>query len=425
MDTSNSRSAGSLDPSFGNGGIFTFSTDTYGPFAIGGLVFGPDGGIIAAGRGYTVAGGDFYTIARLTEDGQPVAQFGENGVVMGKFKPDKLSSAGVAAYTPDGKILISGYYREGPLQEEKPALARHLVTGEIDTGFGENGVVFFDFPPPKASEPDKAQPSGGPPDTPQQYFSFRVTPLPDGKIIFSGAIEPVRGDTTTLFSVLGRLNADGSLDNTFAKQGYLYPKPPRNIVDQHLVQQDGSILLAGQMENVQGHLGYVARYLPDGELDRTFGSAGYRLIEGLEGGHITAMATYGSNGLVVGANKYISGSTRPWLAVLQGLTTDGASDPGFNGGNPVEVKLGTTGHQLILKDIVSDGDGIVLWGDMGNIALARYLLDGTADVSYGNSGWWEYPGNESYSLIRQADGKMVATAMATNYEKIIARYMGS
>lgn len=425
MDTSNSRSAGSLDPSFGNSGIFTFANAVYGIFSIGGLALGPDGGIIVAGRAHTAPEGDSYAIARLTEDGQPVPQFGQNGIVTGQFKPQKISSAGVTAYTPDGKILISGYYRDAPLLEEKPALARYLVTGEIDTGFGENGVVFFNFPTPKVSEPDKTLPSGGPPDTTHEYFSFRVTPLPDGKIVFSGVIEPVRDNFTTSFSVLGRLNADGSLDTTFANQGYLYPKPPRNIVDRHQVQQDGSILLVGQMENVQGHQGYVARYLPDGELDRAFGSAGYLLIEGLEGGHITAIATHGNNGLLVGANKRTYDSSKPWLGVLMGLTTEGAWDPAFNGGKPLEVKLGTTAYNLILKDLVIDGDGIVLFGDMGNIALARYLLDGTADTSYGNSGWWEYPGNESYSLLRQVDGKIVATAMGATFEKIVARYMGN
>ncbi|MBX8483452.1 hypothetical protein [Pseudomonas cichorii] len=425
MDTSNSRSTGSLDPSFGNSGIFTFANDVYGTFSIGGPALGPDGGIIVAGRAHTAPEGDSYAIARLTEDGQPVPQFGQNGMVTGQFKPQKTSSAGVTAYTPDGKILISGYYREAPFSEAKPSLARHLVSGEIDTGFGEDGVVFFDFPPPKVPEPDNAQPSGGPPDTLHEYFSFRVTPLPDGKIVFSGVIEPVRDNFTTSFSVLGRLNADGSLDKTFANQGYLYPKPPRNIVDRHQVQQDGSILLAGQMENVQGHRGYVARYLPDGELDRTFGSAGYLLIEGLEGGHITAIATHGNNGLVVGANKPPSDNPKTWLGVLMGLTTDGAWDPAFNDGNPLEVKLGTSGHKLVLKDLVIDGDGIVLFGNMGNIALARYFLDGTADVSYGNSGWWEYSGNESYSLIRQTDGKIVATAMSITGEKIVARYMGN
>ncbi|MFJ4144906.1 hypothetical protein [Pseudomonas sp. NPDC089734] len=420
MDTSDTRAAGDLDPSFGTDGIFTFFTDVYGGFSIAGLALGPDGGLIIAGRGQ----GDVYAIARLTENGQPVPQFGQNGMVTGRYIPDKTSAAGVTAYTPDGKILISGFYKEAPLTEHKPVLARHLVTGEIDTEFGEDGVVLFDFPPPKPPESEKTQPAGGPPDTAYELFSFNVTPLPDGKIIFSGSIQADRGDEASKFSVLGRLNADGSLDNTFADKGYLYPKPPRNVVDRHLVLENGNILLAGQMENVQEHTGYVARYLPDGELDRTFGSSGYRLIDGLDGGHITAIAHHEEDGIIVGANKHIQDSSKPWSAVLLGLTADGAWDTGFNGGNAVEVKLGTSGHSLVLKDLVADGDGIVLLGDMGNIALARYLLDGTPDVSYGNSGWWEYSGQESNNLLRQPDGKIVATAMSKTGEKIVARYMG-
>ena len=423
MDTFSTNAAGGLDPSFANNGIFTFSQDIYGAFVVGGIAPGPDEGFLIAGRGESATEGkDLYAISRLTANGQPVPGFGENGMLIRRFKPDAASFAGVTALTQDGKLLVSGYYHVRPSLERKPALVRHLITGEIDTGFGEEGAVFFDFPPPKVSE-FETNPAGGPPDTPYEYFSFRITPLPDGKILFSGVIESQRDISDSRYSVLGRLNPDGSLDQTFATQGYLYPKPPRNIVEQHLVLPDGNILLAGQMENVPGHRGYVARYLPSGELDRTFGSAGYCFIDGLTGGHLTALARYGDNGLMVGANQYFGGS-RPWNGLLVGLTTEGDRDPDFNGGNPVEVKLGSSGFRLILKDLIIDGDGIVLLGDMGNIAVARYWLDGSPDVNFGDrSGWQEYPGNESYDLLRQPDGKFLATAMSTSGEKIVARFL--
>lgn len=427
MDISNHRAAGSRDPDFARDGVFTFTQDIYGMLAINGLVSGADGAITVALMQADVENvANRYGIGRLLMDGTPDPDFGVNGVITGQYSDGNPSFGGIPGVTHDGRLLISGYFGafEG-FAARTPAVARYLGTGELDVDFGKNGQVVFDFPPPKPVSSGIVAPEGGLPDTPYELFSFDITPLSDGKIVFSGVTEPERDQAQSRFSVLGRLNIDGSLDETFGAQGYIHLKGIRNIVDQHLVLPDGRILISGQMEDLSGHLGYVARYLPDGELDRDFGSAGYLFIRDLNGGHVTAMALYGDGGLLVGMNRP-AGTGRGWHGRLQAFADNGQPDAGFNGGHPVDIVLGTSGFKLVLKDMVIDGDGVVLLGDMGNIALARYLLDGTADVSYGSdSGWSQYPGKESYDLARQPDGKILATGMSNTGEKIVARFLGT
>jgi uncharacterized delta-60 repeat protein len=423
MDNSNTLAAGSLDPDFGNDGIFTLSRTTYGGLTINRLALDNSGAIMAA---VTLADPEnvtnFYGVVRLLANGTADPDFGIAGLVKGQFAGGMASFGAVPAITYDNKTLLSGYFLPGDFYPRKPALARHLGSGELDTDFGEQGQVVFDIPPPKTSPASAVPPAGGPPDVFPEFFGFKITPLPDGKIIFSGVVDEERDNPLSRYSVLGRLNADGSLDESFADRGYVYPKPPRNVLDQHIVLADGKILIAGQKEDVPGHLGYVARYLPDGELDNEFGANGYMILGGLEGGHITALAAYGDTALIVGANKYLAPG---WSGVLMGVTTDGQWYSGFNDGKPVDVRLGTSGFKLVLKDLVVDDSGIVLLGDMGNIALARYLHDGTPDAGYGSdSGWWQYSGRESYDLIRQPDAKIVASGMLSSGEKFVARYMG-
>jgi uncharacterized delta-60 repeat protein len=423
MDTSN-RAADTLDPDFATNGIFTFSTEVYGPLGINRLFLTADEKILVAlTRAERFNVENFYRIGRLLKDGTPDPEFGINGVIEGSF-PDNAASFGSSVVTrSDKKILLSGYLlpASGENVPRRPALVQYLDNGEIDREFGQDGFVYLDFPAPKSSTAAQNAPNIGPPDTGYEYFSFKTTPLADDKILFTGVTEAVKYSDETRYSVLGRLNADGTLDESFGDGGWVYPKPPRNIVDQHLIQPDGKILLAGQKEDVPDHLGYVARYLPDGALDPGFGTGGYAFIEGLDGGHVTSIAFYGAeNKLLVGANKRLDGK---WSGFLTSFTQDGQKDLAFNGGELVDIRLGTSGFKLILKDLVIDDDGVILLGDMGNIALTRYLFDGTPDLTYADGkGWIEFFGNESYDLARQPDGKILVTGMATSGEKFIARF---
>ncbi|WP_426112148.1 delta-60 repeat domain-containing protein [Pseudomonas sp. DSP3-2-2] len=429
--TSRPRSIGELDPTFADKGIFTFSEAIYGfeLFGIGKATTAQDRKILIPAINLTqplrLAA---YLVARLNEDGTPDQNFGTNGAVSGRFTAEGESFGASVAITQEGKIILSGYHTTKALTPCRPALAGYLSTGQLDESFGENGIVHLDFLiPPSVTDTgnDTEQPKGGPPDKQPHAYSFSITPLPNGKLVFCGMLEPTRGFLASRRSILGRLNPDGSLDHSFASKGYLDLVGNPNTADSHVVQPDGKILVCGQIEKEHTII-YVRRYLENGTPDPTFTFSEQPLRPGiLDGGHITAIALHEDGRIIIGANKYYNDSAAPWNGVLMCLTSSGAWDSGFNGGKPVEMALGASSFRCTLKDILIDGDGVILLGDMGNIALTRYFLDGTPDAGFGNKpGWWEYSGNESYYLVRQDDGKILATAMSIDYQWFVARFLG-
>ncbi|WP_341522919.1 hypothetical protein AABC73_06540 [Pseudomonas sp. G.S.17] len=429
--TSIRRSTGELDPTFADNGIFTFTEAIYGFLlvGIGKTVTAQDGKILVpAAKKAELPILESYLLAQLNADGTPDRSFGTNGSVSGHFVEGKASYGASTAITREGKIILSGCFLPEVATPPQPALAQFLDTGELDKSFGENGIVRFDalLPPPVTDngndpEPEPEPPKGGPPDTAAHENSFSITPLPDGKLVFSGRVN----GRNTFMSFLGRLNPDGSLDHSFASKGYVVIVGNPNTVDSHVLQPDGKILISGQIEKEAHTTIYVRRYLEDGTLDPTFTFSEQPLKPGiLEGGHIMAIALHADGRIILGANKrYYSGT--PWNGVLMCLTSSGAWDSGFNGGQPLEMALGTTGFRCVLKDILVDGDGVILLGEMGDIAVARYFLDGTPDAGFGDrQGWWEYPGIESYYLVRQDDGKILATSMFSDFQKTVARFLG-
>ena len=128
---------GSLDTSFGNGGIVT-TIFPAGSYAFD-VALQPDGKIIAAGTVFV----DFiigessdtdFALARYNPDGTPDATFGNGGQVSTDFvglEDDAFS----VLIQPDGKIVAVGSAND-PATFYDFAAARYLSNGTIDTTFG-------------------------------------------------------------------------------------------------------------------------------------------------------------------------------------------------------------------------------------------------------------------------------------------------
>jgi uncharacterized delta-60 repeat protein len=180
--------AGSLDPTFGTGGVAL--VPGVAPF-VGSATIAPDGDIlIAVGQG----------VERLHADGTPDTSFGSGG-----FASTGLTNGGGAAVAVqrDGKIVWAG---AGQIPGDTNtadnfAVARFTATGALDPTFGAGGLISTSFP---------AEPLSNAADT--------VLIQPDGKILAGGqAAISARG--LRFFAAMIRLNANGSLDTTFGTGG--------------------------------------------------------------------------------------------------------------------------------------------------------------------------------------------------------------
>jgi uncharacterized delta-60 repeat protein len=228
------RSDGSLDTSFGSGGLVT--TD-FGGATDGGadqanaVAVQRDGRIVAAGGGAVG-----FALARYNGDATLDTTFGSGG----KVNTD-VGAGGFAyelAVQGDGKIVAAGR-GDGHF-----ALVRYNADGTLDTSFGTGGKVSTDFG------------SGNQP-------AFGVDIQADGKIVAAGGI----GDFA-----LARYNPNGNLDPTFGSGGKVTTDfgSASDSASAVVVQTDGNIVAAG---NGTGDF-ELARYNPDGTLDGTFGSGG-------------------------------------------------------------------------------------------------------------------------------------------------------
>src|SRR5438552_10726472 len=249
---------GSLDTSFGNGGIVTTNFPE-GSYASS-VALQADGKIIAAGTVFV----DFiigepsntdFALARYNQDGTPDASFGNGGQVSTDFfgmEDDAFS----VLIQPDGKIVAVGS-ANNPATYYDFAAVRYLSNGTVDKTFGVGGKVSTDF---GVAGFDRAQ---------------SAALQPDGRIVAAGfAISQYGGDQN--FAV-ARYTSNGVLDTTFSGDG-------KNQIDfgsccksayPVLLQSDGKIVTVGYANTEDSDSDFLlARLSPRGSLDATFGVGG-------------------------------------------------------------------------------------------------------------------------------------------------------
>jgi uncharacterized delta-60 repeat protein len=130
--------SGSLDPSFGTGGVVTTaigSEDT-----ISSLGLEPDGSIIAGGVTDRGGGGWRAALIHYHSDGSLDTTFGDGGAVVRSLNDE--TEVNEIAVQPDGKIVVAASATSDSSAGKSPfTLLRYLPTGAVDPSFGPEGRV--------------------------------------------------------------------------------------------------------------------------------------------------------------------------------------------------------------------------------------------------------------------------------------------
>jgi len=246
--------SGRPDTSFDGDGV-AFTDFGLGAVAVG-LAIQRDGKIVAVGNAKSAAARDAleFAVARYNADGSLDAGFGGDGRVTTPFTP-VVDSAVDAAVQPDGRIVVGGYAGYSfslPNSPQRPdyALVRYNADGSLDASFDEDG---------KSTSAGICTGSG-------PCLTGDLALQTDGKILLAGG-------------QVARFHRDGSLDSAFGREGRAAPDLHARSV---LVQPDGRIVAAGGAAAPRGDFA-VARLLPSGQRDRSFGTAG-RAAADLGGG---------------------------------------------------------------------------------------------------------------------------------------------
>jgi uncharacterized delta-60 repeat protein len=394
--------AGSLDPTFGDGGIVISTTGVFP----GTATLDAAGNILIAG---TAGDGQPGEITRFLVNGQLDTSFGAGGVVTTPI-PMQLSTIVVQA---DGKILGGGFTNPENATEYF-ALVRYNSNGTLDSTFGKGGFVVTLFPPPVTG--------GG---------AQVIVEQPDGKIVAGGA---------SAVAAVVRYNPDGSLDQTFGNGGIFLGGVNTLVVTVLALQSNGTILY-------DWALGAGLQELsPEGKPEpRRVGTI--VAVSNIDGSEVMQ-----ENGDLVVASQIPEGTasgrvhaSRPWSQApsrqqvkMQRYLPSGAFDPTFD--NPPFYWQPEPSPQVDLSYVAATAlpaDGQIVIGGWsttasgGLIALGRLNSTGTFDPTFGAGGIVLTQILNSCSISRlllQPSGNIVAIGIASatgasSSNLVLARYL--
>ncbi len=241
---------GTIDYKFGSGGIVI--TEISPVKDIGeSVVIQPDGKILVAGTTTHSPSFDI-VLVRYNDDGTLDDGFGLGGIVITDID-SALDLAKAVLLQPDGKIIVAGYTRAGT--KFFMTLLRYDSFGNLDTSFGEKGIKITNI-------------NG-------RRGKMDLALQPDGKIVLVGPSEVNGSHHFTLI----RFNGNGSIDNSFGKNGVV-----KTIIGNYseaeavALQPNGNIVVAGSTEKDKESF-VVAMYNPSGYLVTDFGDNGFVIID--------------------------------------------------------------------------------------------------------------------------------------------------
>jgi uncharacterized delta-60 repeat protein len=392
-------SAGSLDLTFGTGGVVTTSVGPNDYVTPSALAIYPttgsanDGKIVAVGTVDVTKGNK--TVHTLDLG---IVRYNPNGTLDTSFASGGELITGALEYTADvvlqsdGKIVVGGRttnYHFG--------LVRYNANGTLDKSFGGTGLVTTSFGPNDIGETLALQ--------------------PDGKLVLAGEVYSATytGDYDI---ALARYNPDGSLDNTFNGNG--------KVITSHTLLPSGKYISNVQVTDVaidaSGKIDLGARKYADTEYYLTLRyNANGSLDTSFNGTGIVKISSSASNvgpGLAIQSDGSV---LEAWPYDLVHLTATGTLDLtfGVNG-------FATT--NVMATAVALQGDGKVLVAGAafqgGGLAAQRFLPTGTVDTSYGSNSVASTQGVSGRVVdgALQPDGKFVVLGQASGQTATYAYY---
>lgn len=255
--------------------------------------------------------------------------------------------------------------------------------------------------------------------------ALALTVLADGRAVLAGEARP---DARSLRGfALARYLPNGALDPSFGGRGVVhtaFSESQGSGARAVVALPDGRLVAVGHaVHPTQHHDGFaVVRYLPDGQLDATFGEGGgvITAVDPETGAGrndvARAVAVQGDGRIVVVGE---TGGAFKDIAVVR-YNPDGSLDTGFGDGGGVVTDLGGNDGAAAVA-IQSDGRIVVggsgsTGGSHENFAVVRYLPDGRLDASFGDGGrvTTDFRGgtNRGEGLVLRPDGRIVLGGVA-------------
>ncbi len=320
---------GFLDATFGTDGIATipYTTTSY----LYDVAIQPDGKIVAAG--ITTDPELDITVVRLNADGSMDTDFSFDGKVVTDVDLEDWAQGLVIG--ADGKITVAGSTSH-PGGNTNGLLVRYNTDGTLDNSFGTNGKVELDVS-----------------STVDEFHNLTM----DG----SGSLFAV-GATSNPGSqfLVAKYTPTGELDNSFSFDGVVqtdFANDDDRAWDV-IVQPDSRILVVGKAREVSDKLA-LARYMPDGTLDNSFGTGGKVLTANGSDNELRAVALQSDlKILVAGTVLTVSGRQAIIARYTSGMNVGIGEVDAYIGStlvypNPITDNTVTVEYELTADEAVS------------------------------------------------------------------------
>ncbi|HEU4406877.1 MAG TPA: hypothetical protein VFS43_16540 [Polyangiaceae bacterium] len=328
---------GSVDAAFGEGGFLTLPAG----YAWAGLALQPDGKLVFGGQSDDGATDQHIAFGRFGLDGKLDSSFGEGGLAT--FSLGTASSRVSDLFVVGDRVLAVGNGAATTPNFYVDALALRLrPDGTLDTEFhAPDGFAFYDTPVPPNAKPrvDRIDRGYARPDG-ALYACGEITeflpidsPYPSPLVVRytpDGQLDPAFGEGVGKLSVSDFISGSGCSEQRAASCLAVVEAP------------DGKVIVAGEFYNkvavtdpdyqqLGGRRdGFVARLLPDGSPDPSFGNAGlFNLATPVDA--LTDIVVLPDGALLAGgrAGSYAGNWNTPFL---MRITAQGALDPTFGAG---------------------------------------------------------------------------------------------
>lgn len=363
--------SGELDTSF-NTGIGVYSTDIGSK-----VVIQSDGKILLGGRFNHFNGVQINNLVRLETDGSVDPSFNV-GTGFDSYVSDIVIQ-------PNGKILVCGLfttYDGAPCGRIVRLESNGLLDTTFDSSVGANSHI--------------------------KAFALQ----PNGKVVMCGGFETYNGAAAYR---LARLNADGSLDNTFQS-----PTDAYSLYDL-AVQSDGKIIVTGHFSQINGQSrGSVVRFLSNGEIDNSFttgsGATSHGNIAGVE------VVTLQPDGKILIGGNFTGYEGTVQYGIVR-LNTNGTRDTSFDPGRG--TGLYNSGGVVYAIELLSN-EQLYMSGSIGAFSLHRKTgifridPDGTMDPAFNHGTAANF---DIRDLCLQSDGKVLAVGDFSMYDGVSTKYI--
>jgi uncharacterized delta-60 repeat protein len=341
-------STGALDTTFGTNGITntTFASFTFDPF---GFAVQKNGDILVAGEAISSAGQIQFGLARYTSSGILDATFGNSGLVT-TVVGTRVDVPTAMLLQPNGKIVMAGFEvaQEG-VAPGKMSMVRYNSNGSLDTTFGTGGISLVTD---TITGPDA------------------LALLSNGDYLAVGQ----NGSGKTGIAV--ELNSKGVLlSKVTAGTLTAALSSSQSGFSPTIFQANGDYIVAVTSctndSQCRGHKIGVTRFLETGKVDTSFNA---RSFESFDPNATTsegkAMALQANGQIVVG------GLISPTQGGMARLDANGELDLTFGTTNSFGGCCTVTSEQTFTGLLIQTDGNIVAIGELdGDLALARYLAN--------------------------------------------------